>query len=73
MNNTPNVAQQSSTVAGASLSGHPSASFVHPNGVQHAGFHMPMLGYRLPSASQLPAQWWGPWGPPLPWAQYYQQ
>ena len=26
-----------------------------------------------PSASQPPAQWWGPWGPPLPWAQYYQQ
>ena len=20
-----------------------------------------------------PAQWWCPWGPPLPWAQYYQQ
>ena len=60
-------------VAGASFSGSPSASSVHPNGVQHAGSHMPMPGYGLPSASQPPAQCWGPWGPPPPWAQYYQQ
>ena len=60
-------------VAGASFSGSPSASSVHLNGVQHASSHMPMPGYGLPSASQPPAQWWDPMGPPLPWAQYYQQ
>ena len=60
-------------VAGASLSGSPSASSVCLIEVQHAGSHTPFLGYGLPMANQLPAQWWGPWGPPPPWAQYYQQ
>ena len=41
--------------------------------MQHAGSHTPTLGYGLPPSNQLPAQWWGPWGPPPPWAQYYQQ
>ena len=55
------------------LSGSPSALSAHPVGVQHAGSHTPSLGYGLPLVNQSPAQWWGPWGPPLPWAQYYQQ
>ena len=46
---------------------------LHLIGVQHASSHTPFLGYGLPPANQPPAQWWGPWGPPPPWAQYYQQ
>ena len=55
------VEQQSTMVAGASLSGSPSASSVCTTWVQHAGSHTPFLGYGLPLANQLPAQWWGPW------------
>ena len=67
------VSQQSAMVAGASFSGSPSASSVHPIGVQHASSHTPFPEYGLPPANQPPAQWWGLWGPLPPWAQYYQQ
>ena len=53
--------------------GSPLASTAHPFRVQHAIAHTPSLGYGLPTANQSPAQWLGPWGPPLQWAQYYQQ
>ena len=62
-----------STVAGASNSGSPSVLTAHPFRVQHASSHTPSPGYGLPPSNQSPAQWWGPWGPPPPWAQYYQQ
>ena len=62
-----------SMVAGAPNFGSPSALTAHPSGVWHASSHTPSPVYGLPSANQLPAQWWGPWGPPPPWAQYYQQ
>ena len=61
-----------STVAGAPNFGSPSSSTAHPFGVQHASSHTPPLGYGLPTPNQSPAQWWGPWRPPPPWAQYYQ-
>ena len=67
------VNNSTSTVAGVPNFGSPSALTAHPFGVQHASSHTPFLGYGLPTANQSPAQWWGPWGPPPPWAQYYQQ
>ena len=64
---------QVNDAAGAPNFGSPLALTAHPFRVQHAGSHTPSLGYGLPTANQSPAQWWGPWGPPPPWAQYYQQ
>ena len=67
------VPTQPTVVAGASPRESPSASTAHPQGVQHAGSHTPAPGYGLPPSAMPPAQWWGPWGPPPQWAQYYQQ
>lgn len=66
------VQTQQTTAAGASQTESVSASSVHPSGVQHAGSLTPAPGYGLPPTAMPPAQWWGPWGPPPQWSQYYQ-
>ena len=48
------VTDNSTMVAGPPNVGSPSASSVHPFGVQHAGSHTPALGYGLPLSNQSP-------------------
>ena len=57
-----------STSVGAGASCSP-RSPVHPTRAQHPSFPSPTPGMGQPMA-QLPTVWWGPWGPPLPWASF---
>ena len=42
-----------------------------PTEAQHPSFPSPSPGMGQPTA-QLPTVWWGPWGPPPPWASFNQ-
>ena len=57
-----------STSVGASASCS-SGSPVHPTRAQHPSFPSPTPGMGQ-STAQLPTIWWGPWGPPPPWASF---
>ena len=62
------IPSSSSTSVGANASCSPRWP-VQPTGAQHPSFPSPTPEMEQPMA-KLPTAWWGPWGPPPPWASF---